>query len=294
MLIEMRSAGYIEVCCDLDEENQYVLDFCDNLFRERFGAKTLRGHEDFCDRYYKAADDVFKGSSGSTESNFNLLVTHVCDKVVNIDGWSLVSANSGNYGAGGQLCEQQLLFRKDHHPLGNATYTVVTLNSEGEIEINGTEKRGVATKLTRMLMNDWGCTKKDTFEEQGVICRKYNWAAKDLVEATVDVIKFFELQGFEMQVTSQQVIKEEEKVCREQQLFFREGKTEVGTIEPHIFLEIYAGEGDEVLYEDEEVTQILANQRVRIEKIGPDNPESAELNDAVEKNWKVHQRVLGG
>merc|ERR1712083_1222767 len=119
MLIEMRSAGYIEVCCDLDEENQYVLDFCDQLFRERFQAEALTGHEDFCDRYYKAPDGVFKGSSGSSESNFNLLVTHVCDKVVNIDGWSLVSANSGNYGEAGLLSEMQLLFRKDHHPLGN-------------------------------------------------------------------------------------------------------------------------------------------------------------------------------
>jgi len=76
-------------------------------------------------------------------------------------------------------------------------------------------------------------------------------------------------------------------------LFFREGKTEVGTIEPHLFVELYAGEGDEVLYENEDVTQILANQHVRVEQIGP-NPPSKELEEVVEKMGQFIKDYLGG
>jgi len=293
MLIELRSAGYIEVCCDLDDENRGVLDVIDAYFKQRFKAELLDGHEDFCDRYYKAAEDVFKGTSGSPESNFNLLTTEVCDKIVKIHGWSLVSANSGNYGDKGQHSEQQLLFRKDYHPLGDATYTVVTLNDQGEVEINGTEKRGVVTKFTRWLQNEWKCTHKTTFQEGQIYTRRYTWEAKDLIEATVDVVKFFEMEGFEMQVTSQQVIKEQDNVCKEQMMFFRPGKTEVGTIEPHLFLELYAGEGDAALYDDEEATQILAKQRVRLEKIGPAE-DCKELDDVVEKMGGFIKEYLGG
>jgi len=123
MLIELRSAGYIEVCNDLDDDNRDVLDFVDTLFKEGFQAEELSGHEHFCDRYYKAGDNVFKGTSGSSESNFHLLVTYICDKIVKIHGWSLVSANSGNYGEAGQHSEQQLLFRKYFHPLGDVTHS---------------------------------------------------------------------------------------------------------------------------------------------------------------------------
>jgi hypothetical protein len=66
------------------------------------------------------------------------------------------------------------------------------------------------------------------------------------------------------------MVKEGGVQCCEQQLLFRPGVTEVGSIEPHLFLELYAGEGKEELYEDEETTQVLANQHIRVAKLGPE------------------------
>merc|ERR1719498_1564039 len=55
---------------------------------------------------------------------------------------------------------------------------------------------------------------------------------------------------------------------REQQILFRPGASIEGHVEPHIFLELYTGEGEDKYYSREDVTQILANQFLRIKQVG--------------------------
>merc|ERR1740130_1745488 len=55
---------------------------------------------------------------------------------------------------------------------------------------------------------------------------------------------------------------------REQQILFRPGASMEDHVEPHIFLELYTGEGSEKAYLDESITQVLANQFIRIKQIG--------------------------
>eukprot|EP00929_Paragymnodinium_shiwhaense_P037865 TRINITY_DN2008_c0_g2_i1.p1 TRINITY_DN2008_c0_g2~~TRINITY_DN2008_c0_g2_i1.p1 ORF type:complete len:919 (+),score=270.97 TRINITY_DN2008_c0_g2_i1:52-2808(+) len=272
LLIELRSAGYIEVCGDLEEEDQHVFDTLEEYFAERFEAERLEddAHGNFCDRYYKTGDGIFKGQSGDADSNFGLLATLVCDKVVMIPGWSLVAASCGSVGAMGEHSEQQLIFRRDAHPLGDSPYVMVVLNSKGNIEVNGRECRDVLRKLRRWFHARWSCQDAGFFKEEDMACSRFNWPVEDLdfMRANADIMIFFERQGFELQVSTQYMIKEDGENCREQQLFFRPGKTEVGTVEPHLILELYTGEGSPELYADpEEPTQALANQLLRIQAV---------------------------
>lgn len=289
MMIELRSAGFIEVCADLEEEHMEILASLDEYFADRFQAQLLDGHTDFCERYYKAGDDIFKGAAGSLDSNFGVLSIDICDKVVGYDGWSLVASNAGNYGETGEHCEQQLVFRRDYHPLGDAKYLQVIINEAGNIEINGQKQKEIHTKLGDFLMKNkkMRCSQAGEFWENSMMCRRYSWEVKktpDILLAVSDVTTFFENEGWELQVASQQMVKEDGQSCRETQLLFRPGKTEVGTVEPHLFLELYAGEGKEELYADEEQTQVLANQCIRFRTIGPPRrcPVIAEAVKALE------------
>jgi len=279
LMIEMRSAGFIEVCADLEEEHKNILDDLDAYFADRFKAEVQDGHEEFCDRYYKAGEDVFKGSSGSVDSNFGLLTVDICDKVVkDFPGWSLVAANNGNYGEAGEHCEQQLIFRRDEHPLGKKNYVLVTLNEQGNVEVNGKEVKSLQTKMDQWLRTKWKCSRAGHFREGETISRRYSWPqedGKDLLQANAELVQFFEMEGFEIQVCSQQTVKEEGVSCKEMQLLFRQGASEVGIVEPHLFLDIYAGEGNEELYEDEEATQVLGNQSMRLRAIGPKDTRAA-------------------
>merc|ERR1719453_921613 len=281
-MIEIRSVGFIEICADLDEDQKAILDDLDKYFGARFQAERLDGYDDFCDRYYKAGDGVFKGTAGSIDSNFALLATDVCDTVVKIAGWSLVASNCGLYGDSLEHCEQQLVFRRDEHPLGDNSYLMVILNAEnnnvdgwhfaekpGNVEINGKHVRDIHPKLDKWLQKHWKCSRAGEFQESGILNRRYTWPNPgEMLQAAADMIEFFEAQGWEIQVTSQSIVNENGQSCVEQQLLFRPGMTEVGTVEPHLLLELYAGEGKEELYEDEETTQVLANQHIRVLPIG--------------------------
>jgi len=278
LLVELRSAGFIEICADLDEENDTILTGLDGYFADRFQATRIEGHEDFCDRYYQAGDEVFKGSGGSLDSNFGLLCTDVCDLITKYEGWSLVACNAGNYGADGRFSEQQMIFRRDYHPLGDSKYLQVILNALGNIEVNGQHVREIHSKLDGFLRKKWGCERSGQFREGETMCRRYTWDVSELnmLRATAEVVTFFELQGWEIQVASQQQILEDGTWCREQQLLFRPGRTEVGTVEPHVFIELYAGEGSPEFFEDEDVTQVLANQRICLRAIGPGSEKKRE------------------
>lgn len=307
LMIELRSAGFIEVCADLEEEHMDILTNLDSYFYSRFQAEILEGHETFCDRYYKAGDGVFRGEAGTLESNFGLLSTEVADKVVSYDGWSLVACNGGNYGETGEHSEVQFVFRRDYHPLcdmKDTSYIQMIINGSaesGNIEVNGQKQKEeqysrIHKELNTYLTNRMRCSQAgelwegrdeviaaaEAGEETDrieMMCRRYAWGVRnpDILRAVADVTKFFENKGWELQLASQAMVKEEGTQCRETQLFFRPGKTEVGTIEPHLFLELYAGEGKEELYEDEEQTQVLANQRIRWRSIGPPRGKEKEV-----------------
>mmetsp|Transcript_53672 Transcript_53672/g.85372 ORF Transcript_53672/g.85372 Transcript_53672/m.85372 type:complete len:907 (+) Transcript_53672:44-2764(+) len=294
MMIEIRSAGYIEVCADMEEVDLPTLAIVEDYITDRFQAEVIDGHEQFCDRYYKAGDGVFKGSSGSLDSNFGLLCVEVCDKVATIDGWSLVACNSGNYGETGEHCEQQLVFRRDYHPLGKEQYIQVILNGAGNIEVNGQKNKEIHGKLNKFLTSQLRCKQAGEFWENTTMCRRYEWRVKDpdMLRASADVTSFFEQSEYELQVCAQQMIREDGQSCRETQMLFRKGKTASGTIEPHMFLELYTGEGSEELYEDEEKVQVLANQRIRLRAIG-----SIDTHKIEEAKSALHEFIcvnLGG
>jgi len=270
LMIGLRSTGHIDVYADLADDLD-VLEDLDAYFAGRFSGQRLAGYEGLCDRHYQAGLGIFKGTSGSADSNFGLLVTLVCDKVVTIPGWSLVACSSGSVGENSEQCEQQLVFRKDEHPLGDSSYMMVVLNASGNIEVNGKEFRGVQGKLDKFLKKRWGCQESDHFSEGETNCTRYTWSdAQDLLAANGEIISFFEMVGFEMQVCTQYTITEGEVQTREQQLLFRPGTTEVGTIEPHLLVELYTGEGSEEIHADlEEPTQVLANQYIRFVEVAP-------------------------
>lgn len=271
MMIELRSAGFIEVCADMEEDHLPILESIESYFKDRFRAQRISGHEEFCDRYYKAGEGIFRGVAGSPECNFGLLCIDVCDRVVSENGWSLVACNAGNYGEASEHQEQQLVFRRDYHPLGDAKYLQVILNEAGNIEVNGKRQREIHAELGNFLTRRMKCEQAGQIYEGETMCRLYAWQLKnpDMLRAAADVTSFFENKGWELQVSGQQIVQEEAQKVREQQLIFRPGKTAVGTIEPHLFIELYAGEGKEEFYENEEHTQVLANQRIRLRAIGP-------------------------
>eukprot|EP00931_Biecheleriopsis_adriatica_P062089 TRINITY_DN37380_c0_g1_i1.p1 TRINITY_DN37380_c0_g1~~TRINITY_DN37380_c0_g1_i1.p1 ORF type:complete len:907 (-),score=171.96 TRINITY_DN37380_c0_g1_i1:221-2941(-) len=293
LMVEMRSEGFIEVCADLDPADMPVLDRVDQFFAERFAAESLEGYEDFCDRYYKVGDGVFKGVCGSADSNFGLLTILLCDTIVQIPGWSLVATSCGSTGASSEFSEQQMIFRRDYNPLGDSSYVQVILNESGNIEVNGQENGRVIAKLHRWLQKKWGCIGQGRFKEGVTICARYSWPAIDFMQANVDIIGFFEMEGYETQVLTTYMISEEGQMCREQQLFFRPGKTDVGTIEPHLIIELYAGEGSDAFYQDEaEPTQILAKQYIAFSAVSEAGAEEVSTVQSDLENFVVE--YLGG
>jgi hypothetical protein len=298
LMIEMRSQGYLEVVGDLDDDEKWILDDLEAFFMSRFKAERREGFDEYCDRYYKTGEDVFKGTSGSTDSNFGLLSVILCDQVVANKGWSLVSCSSGNTGESGECSEQTFIFRKDLHPLGDSPYIMVVLNASGNVEVNGKESketRGVLSKLERFLKDSWSCKPMERFQEGNTKCMRFSWdTAADMLGADADIITFFEMQGFETQVCTQYMIQEGGQTCLEQQLFFRPGKTEVGTVEPHLVLELFAGDGSDELFADEkEPTQVLANSHIRYKVVAPKEGHDA-VTAAIEGLDNFVLNFLGG
>lgn len=268
VMVELRSAGYIEVCgagdgCNLDE--------LENLFKEKFGATRLEGFEQYCDRYYKTKEGIFKERGNKGENNMGLLTTQVCDAVVQVlPGWSLVTLNGGNYGEAGCHREQELVFRWDNHPLQAAPHLLVELRDAGYIEVCGENVDGVYGKLDKWLRKSWHCdTCKSVPGQESFANAKYKWKAKDMMIATGEVTSFFHQLGWQMQVTSQGTVKVKgNDDSREQQIIVRPGASGLGIVEPHLVIELYMGEGKPELYNNSDATQVLANQYVRMYPIG--------------------------
>jgi hypothetical protein len=266
VMIELRSAGYVEICSS-DEGS------CNTLrryFEESFGGQVEAGHEDFCDVCLKCGNGIFKERGRTGENNVGQLTSKVCDAVVReLHGFSLVTVNGGNYGDNGDHREQQMVFRWDNHPLREATHLLVELREAGYIEVCGENVQGIHGQFKSWLQNEWGC--KDPSNVLGVepFCDfKLAWKPKDMMCASADVTGFFHSLGWQMQVCSQGTVVAGGKEFREQQILFRPGSSAAGVVEPHLFLELYTGEGKEEIYADPHKTQVLGNQRIRFKEVG--------------------------
>lgn len=282
LMIELRSAGYIEVCGDDDG----ALNDVEEFFIEKFKSTKINGHEEFCDRYYKTGPSVFKERGGKGENNLGLLTAQVCDAVVKLPGWSLVTCNGGNYGADGSHREQQLVFRWDNHPLRDSPHLIVELREAGFVEICGEDVDGIYRQFGDWLGSTWGCIK--TSEDKAYFGAKYSWKSKDIMVNTGECIGFFHKLGWQMQVCSQGTV--HIKGCadsREQQIILRPGASGHGVLEPHLIIELYMGEGSPELYEDDTATQVLGNQHIRMCPIG-------DCNTAVNQFHKFVVDYMGG
>lgn len=268
MMIELRSAGYIEVCGNGAGSGLAELE---QFFTSQFGAERLVGHEGFCDRFYKTGQDVFKERGTQGENNLGLLTTQLCDAVVRIlPGWSLVTCNGGNYGEEGNHREQQLVFRWDNHPLQNAPHLLVELRDAGYVEVCGQDTDGIYSKLKTWLKKQWGCSMAIGLPGQEPLAdAKYAWKPQDIMKSTGEITSFFHSLGWQMQVCSQGTVKVKgSDDSREQQIIFRPGASGLNIVEPHLIIELYMGEGREDLSENSEITQVLAKQKVRLCPIG--------------------------
>jgi len=282
-MVELRSVGCIEVCgtrCGiLDDLTEYLA--------EHFGAVQEEGHEEFCDRMYRCKPGIFKEKGKQGENNVGLLTTKVCDFIGELPGWNLVTMNGGNFGEKGTHREQQLVFRWDNHPLQAQPHLLVEMRGSGYVEVNGNDVDGIYDKLDAWLKSVWRCQilggAGDALQD-----RKYKWTPKDMLTATAEVVAFFHSLGWQMQVCSQGTVSVAGSAdCREQQVLFRPGMSGVGVIEPHLFIELYTGEGKEELYAKPDTTQMLANQHIRMVPIG-------ECTKAIEQFHQFLVDYLGG
>lgn len=90
-----------------------------------------------------------------------------------------------------------------------------------------------------------------------------------MMVATGMIVGWFHTQGWQLTVASQGTVKVKGiDDCREQQLIFRSGDSEIGVLEPHLIIELYMGEGNLDLHEDDTVTQLLGNQHIRMCPVG--------------------------
>eukprot|EP00746_Dinoflagellata_sp_MGD_P167877 gnl/MRDRNA2_/MRDRNA2_98834_c0_seq1.p1 gnl/MRDRNA2_/MRDRNA2_98834_c0~~gnl/MRDRNA2_/MRDRNA2_98834_c0_seq1.p1 ORF type:complete len:913 (+),score=176.33 gnl/MRDRNA2_/MRDRNA2_98834_c0_seq1:114-2852(+) len=267
-MIELRSAGYIEVCGDGAGSGLTELE---QFFKTEFAAEQLDGFDGFCDRCYKTGPGAFKERGNEGENNLGLLTTQVCDAVVRIlPGWSLVTCNGGNYGEAGNHREQQLVFRWDNHPLQAAPHLLVELRDAGYIEVCGENADNIYSKLKTWLKKQWGCgTQIPRPGQEPFANAKLTWTPRDMMTSTGEITSFFHSLGWQMQVCSQGTVKAKgSEDSREQQIIFRPGASGLNVIEPHLIIEMYMGEGREDLSHNSEVTQVLAKQKVRLYPIG--------------------------
>jgi len=264
LMLELRSAGAIEVCGD----DRNAKDALHGYLGEKMAASAVPGHQVFSDRYYTCGENVFKERDGG-ENNLGLLTVDVCDMVVQrLPGYSLVCINGGNYGEGGCHREQQMVFRKDDHPLAEEPHLLVELRAAGFVEVCGKDVSHIHRKLTKWLKEAWGCELVSD-DEEAFCAMKFSWEYKDMLVASAELTGFFHGLGWMMQVCSQGTVEVEgDTHSREQQIIFRPGASSSGNVEPHLFIELYTGEGDEKLMNQPEVTAVHQNQHIRICAVG--------------------------
>lgn len=291
MMIELRSDGFIEVC----GSDRAAKDVLHHYFIEQFSAKPKMGHQDYCDRYYEVQTGIFKERGRSGENNLGQLTVQVCDAVVkNLPNWRLVTMNGGNFGEQGDHREQQLVFRcavfthrKDEQE-EEPNHLMVELREAGFIEVCGQDPSNVYDLFGNWLENTWGSKEATPVPGAEAFCdKKFKWKAKDMMVASAEVCEFFHAHGWEMEVCSQGTIQVKgNSQSREQQLLFRPGGSDVGVVEPHLFIELYTGEGKMELYNSKNLTQVHANQYIRVREVG-------ECRQAVQQLGQFLEAYMG-
>lgn len=287
VMIELRSAGFIEVC----GSHTGALNQLEAHFQNQFSATRLEGFEEFSDRYYSTPQGVFKERGSKGENNLGLITTQVCDAVVRLlPGWSLVTLNGGNAGQSGDHREQELVFRWDNHPLQAAPHMLVELRDAGYIEVCGDDTDGIYGKLEKWLKQTWGCSKVKDYSVKNsndFYGAKFKWNPKDMMISTGEMTGFFHQQGWQMQVTSQGTVNVKgSDESREQQIIVRPGASGMGIVEPHMIIELYIGEGDPEISKKPDVTQIRGNQYIRIQGIG-------DCSEAIQEFQKFAVNYMG-
>mmetsp|Transcript_84461 Transcript_84461/g.196356 ORF Transcript_84461/g.196356 Transcript_84461/m.196356 type:complete len:879 (-) Transcript_84461:139-2775(-) len=285
-MVELRSAGYIEVC---GGHGHAVLDELEQHFKKKYKAKRIRGHEKFCDRFYQVGERIFKERGNKGENNLGLLTIELVDFVCKDKPWSLVTMNGGNYGESGTHREQQLVFRLDNHPLGASPHLLVELRGAGFVEVNGEDVDDIYAKFHSWLTGSWGCQEVVSRADAEPFCnKKYRWKTIDMMDATGDVTAFFHEQGWQLLICSQGTVKiKGDDDSREQQMVFRPAESGFGIVEPHLVMDLYMGEGTEALYMQPEKTQVLSKQHIRLRAVG-------ECSEAEEQFHQFMLDYLGG
>jgi len=268
LLVELRSAGYVEICGGKDHP---AIDELEEYLKKRFKAERIPGYELFCDRCYHCGEGVFRERGTKGENNMGLLTTELVDFVCKDKPWSLVTMSGGNYGESGLHREQQLVFRLDNHPLGASPHLLVELRGAGFIEVNGEDVDGIYSRFDDWLRNKgWNCQEVVLPPKFEPFChKKYRWKAVDMMDATAEVTAFLHEQGWQLLVCSQGTVKiKGDDDSREQQMVFRPADGGYGIVEPHLVLDLQMGEGDLELFQQPEKTQVLRKQRIRVREVG--------------------------
>jgi len=184
--------------------------------------------------------------------------------------------NGGNMGVDGTDREQRLVFRWDNHPLRENPHLLVELREAGFVQVSGQDVDGIYDLLQKWLEKTWKCkavqsvNRKNPSKRKDYFCDSmYSWTPRDILESTAELTGFFHELGWQMQVSSQGISSASDKVVREQQILFRPHQAGgAGVVEPHIFIELYTGEGADELYAQPMVTQLLGNQHIRVASVG--------------------------
>jgi hypothetical protein len=265
MMVKLRTVGLIELC----SSDQDALNILHNYLTEKMDARIYQAHE-YCDACYACPKFKTRGKLG--DNNLGLLTTQVCDAVVSLlPGWSLVTMNGGNYGEDGTSREQRLVFRWDNHPLRENPHLLVELREAGFVQVSGQNVDSIYDKLQNWLCSTWACRHLVPKSDQESFCdQMLSWSPRDMLVASAEITGFFHELGWQMQVSSQCVVAVGgNPESREQQILFRPHQHGgEGIVEPHVFVELYTGEGNDSLYSQTLVTQVPANQRIRVCSVG--------------------------
>jgi len=285
MMIKLRAVGFIEVCGG-DQESLCVLH---KYFSETMEATPMRGHEEICNFCY--ACQKFKARGKNGDNNLGLLTTQVCDAVVSLlPGWSLITMNGGNYGEDGSNREQRLVFRYDNHPLRENPHLLLELKEAGSVQICGQDVDGIYGKLETFLTKSWACEGISKKKANEAFCDSmFLWKARDMLVSSAELTGFFHELGWQMQIASQSIVAVDgNKESREQQILFRPHQHGGnGVVEPHIFIELYTGEGGDELYALPNMTQLPGNQQIRVCSVGNCGTAVEELEQFLSKYFDV-------
>eukprot|EP00929_Paragymnodinium_shiwhaense_P031281 TRINITY_DN17559_c0_g3_i1.p1 TRINITY_DN17559_c0_g3~~TRINITY_DN17559_c0_g3_i1.p1 ORF type:complete len:1062 (+),score=303.83 TRINITY_DN17559_c0_g3_i1:104-3187(+) len=292
MMIELRSAGYVELCGTKNPKciESGILDELHEFLRTEFKAEPMSGHENYCDEFWKCEPGVFQERGKLGENNLGHLTVKMMDFIGKGKPWSLVTMAGSNYGLDGQHREQQLIFRLDSNPLGEEPHLMVELRQAGYVEICGEDVDGIYGRLDDWMKSSWRV--QDIYSSAEKFCdKKYKWLQgkeKDMFLATAEVIYFFQKAGWTLQLSSMcsPDVEHKEDIL-EQQMIFRPGGSKEGYAEPHMVMELYMGDGNEAFFARPEETQLLKHQYISIFPVG-------QCSKAIDQFHEFMVEYLGG